>query len=137
MTIRNEMWRGVLAEFAGTLLFQCGILGASKPDDIFASVKVAGALFVAAATFGAYSGGHFNPAVTLVNAVARTVTVPRAFSYVGAQSAGALTALGLFKVLDALQATRGEVTATIGGADADVSDAVADAVMAPAMAQPV
>lgn len=120
------MLRGVLGEFAGTMVFQLAIFGASVPGDIFSSAKVAAGLFVAAATFGNLSGGHFNPAVTLVNLASRSITVARGAAYVGAQSAGALCALGVFKGLSLIAVD--DASTGVGAADDTVTHVVADAV---------
>ena len=110
-------------------MLQLTILGASEPGDIFASAKVGAGLFAAAATFGSFSGGHFNPAVTLVNLANRSITVGRFASYIGAQSAGALLALGLFKglgyVAQSPSSSAVAAGASVGVADDTIADAVA------------
>ncbi|MDE3111576.1 MAG: aquaporin [Chloroflexota bacterium] len=95
--------RAVLAEAAGTFLFVSIGAGAIVADKMTSGgigilgVAVAHglALSVAVSMFGAISGGHFNPAVTLGVAVAGHHPRGRILSYWAAQAVGAIVA-GLF-----------------------------------------
>ncbi|MGH2499334.1 MAG: MIP/aquaporin family protein [Candidatus Limnocylindria bacterium] len=99
----NEHARALLAEGAGTFWFFVIGAGAVVAHHLTGgSVGWVGialahglALAVAVSSFGAISGGHFNPAVTLGLAVAKKHPWPRVLTYWGAQLAGALLA-GLF-----------------------------------------
>jgi aquaporin Z len=97
----TEHTRALLAEIAGTFMFV--VIGAgsivttvaagSPPNGLLAIALAHGlALSVAVSTFGAISGGHFNPAVTLALAIARKHPWPRVLTYWAAQLIGALLA---------------------------------------------
>ena len=96
----TEHTRALLAEACGTFWFF--VIGAGAIVTNQATNGAVGllgialahglALSVAISSFGAISGGHFNPAVTLGLAVARKHPWPRVPTYWGAQLAGALLA---------------------------------------------
>ncbi|MCX6498221.1 MAG: aquaporin [Arthrobacter sp.] len=66
------------------------------PSSLAAGLALTGAMLA----FGYLSGGHFNPAVTLGNAIAGRIRPVEAAAYLGAQLVGAvLGALALFGVL--------------------------------------
>jgi aquaporin Z len=97
----SEHTRALLAEIAGTFMFFVIGAGAIVTASISAApgtglVAVALAhglsLAVAISVFGAISGGHFNPAVTLALAIARKHPWPRVLTYWAAQLIGALLA---------------------------------------------
>lgn len=100
MRLRREL----LAEFAGTAMLLCAVVGSGIMAERLSGGNVAlallantlatvFALFVLIETLGPVSGAHFNPVVTLVLA-ARTPSqerdLRRASAYVGAQLAGAV-----------------------------------------------
>lgn len=95
--------RALLAEACGTFWFFLigagAIITNQVTNGVVGLVGVALAhglaLSVAISSFGAISGGHFNPAVTFGLAIARKHPWPRVPTYVGAQLAGALLA-GIF-----------------------------------------
>jgi aquaporin Z len=107
----REAWRALVAEAVGTFLFffvgagsilaTAGVLsgGGGSPDLVAVAFAHGLVLAVLVSSFGAISGGHFNPAVTLgVWLVGRIPTV-RALWYVWAQAVGALGAgVALFLV---------------------------------------
>jgi MIP family channel proteins len=93
--------RALLAEIAGTFMFV--VIGAGAvvtaaisavPGTALVPVAFAHglALAIAVSSFGAISGGHFNPAVTLGLAIARKHPWPRVLTYWAAQLIGALLA---------------------------------------------
>lgn len=97
----TEHARALLAEIAGTFLFV--VIGAgsiitqtfigSPPGGLLAIALAHGlALAIAMSIFGAISGGHFNPAVTVGLAVAGKHPWPRVLTYWAAQLIGALVA---------------------------------------------
>jgi len=97
----TEHTRALLAEIAGTFMFFVIGAGAIVTASISAApgtglIPVAFAhglaLAVAVSSFGAISGGHFNPAVTLALAIARKHPWPRVPTYWAAQLVGALLA---------------------------------------------
>jgi MIP family channel proteins len=97
----SEHTRALLAEIAGTFMFF--VIGAGSivtaamsaaPGTGLIVVALAHglALAIAVSAFGAISGGHFNPAVTLGLAIARRHPWPRVLTYWAAQLIGALLA---------------------------------------------
>jgi aquaporin Z len=95
--------RTLLAEAAGTFWFFSIGAGAIVADAVTnGGIGIVGialahglALAIAVSSFGAISGGHFNPAVTFALWVAKKHPWPRVLSYWAAQVAGALSA-GIF-----------------------------------------
>jgi MIP family channel proteins len=109
----SEHTRALLAEACGTFWFF--FIGAGAIVTDAANDKAVGlvgvafahglALSVAISSFGAISGGHFNPAVTLGLAIARKHPWDRVPTYWGAQVAGALLAgIVLRLIFDAVPA---------------------------------
>ncbi len=92
--------RALLAEAAGTFLFFVIGAGSIVADAMTkGGIGIVGialahglALAVAVSMFGAVSGGHFNPAVTLGVAVAGKHPRERVLTYWGAQAIGAIAA---------------------------------------------
>src|SRR5438552_2167760 len=86
--------RALIAEGAGTFMFffiGAGAIVATTGSDLVAIAFAHGlALAVAVSSFGALSGGHFNPAVTLGLAVAGKHLWSRVPTYWIAQLIGAL-----------------------------------------------
>jgi MIP family channel proteins len=104
-------WRAVVAELVGTFIFV--LLGAGavlansylaytgSPSPGLVSVAIVHGLVLAVLVsgFGAISGGHFNPAVTIAYlATGRRAPIVVA-AYVVAQCMGALLAAGLLRVM--------------------------------------
>ena len=83
----------LLVEFLGTGLLLSAV--AFSGDGLM----VVAALAAAIALGGKVSGGHFNPAVTLLQHLSGKVGQAKALSYVGAQLAAAVAVFGLSKVL--------------------------------------
>jgi aquaporin Z len=97
----SEHTRALLAEIAGTFMFIVIGAGAivttvtagSPPNALLAIAFAHGlALSIAVSSFGAISGGHFNPAVTFGLAIARKHPWSRVLTYWAAQLVGALLA---------------------------------------------
>ena len=97
----SEHTRALLAEIAGTFMFfviGAGAIvtsvAAGSPSNSLLAIALAHglALAVAVSSFGAISGGHFNPAVTFGLAIARKHPWPRVLTYWAAQLIGALLA---------------------------------------------
>jgi MIP family channel proteins len=99
----NDHGRALVAEAAGTFLFVTIGAGSIVADSMTkGGIGILGialahglALAVAVSMFGAISGGHFNPAVTLGVAVAKKHPAARVPTYWAAQAVGAIAA-GLF-----------------------------------------
>lgn len=97
MTIQS---RPLVAELLGTAILVATVIGSGimaqrLTDDIavalLANTLATGAiLIVLISIFAPLSGAHFNPAVTLVMALKRRLTVPTASLYIVAQTIGAV-----------------------------------------------
>jgi len=90
-----------LVEFLGTLFFLYVILVSTAKNSTFGKVGTAlaigGALSISILLGGAISGGNFNPAVTIMLAVAGRQPKSDIIPYVLAQVAGGLVALEIYK----------------------------------------
>ena len=80
-----------LVEFLGTLFFLYVILATRNALAIGAALAIA--IFVG----GKISGGHFNPAVSVMMVAAKKISMNDAAPYILAQVAGGLVALELHK----------------------------------------
>jgi len=100
MTI--SMWRRLTAEFVGSAFLVATVVGSGIMGERLANGNVAlallantiatGAALVALIlTFGPISGAHFNPAVTLADAVERGLSWGQAWQYALVQIVGAIT----------------------------------------------
>ena len=78
-------------EFIGTLFFLYVIMATGKP------LAIGAALVVAILLGGPISGGHFNPAVTVMMAAAKKLSMSDVLPYVLAQVAGGLAAFEIYK----------------------------------------
>ena len=81
-----------LVEFLGTFFFLYMILS-SKGDAMTIGLALAFAILLG----GKYSGGHFNPAVSTMMALAGKLSRKDVFPYILAQIAGGLTALEVYR----------------------------------------
>jgi len=79
----------ILAEFLGTLLLIGVISFVGTP------LAIGAALAVGAYVLGPYSGGHFNPAVTLWAFLSNKVSSSRAMMHVAAQCLAAVAVFAL------------------------------------------
>lgn len=79
------MWKSLASEYFGTLLLISVIALIGNP------IAIAGALWVAIFLVGKYSGGHFNPAVTLWALLKGKITSNLAIGHMLAQLAAAAT----------------------------------------------
>ena len=80
-----------VAEFFGTAFFLFVILSTGK------AIPIGAALAVAILLLGNYSGGHFNPAVSVMMTAAGKLPSANLLPYVIAQVAGGLVALEVYK----------------------------------------
>jgi aquaporin Z len=103
------------AEAFGTLFLVIAGLGVplfTIPQSNPLSASLAAGLAVTSAmlAFAYISGGHFNPAVTLGNAIAGRIRLPEAAAYVGAQlvgaTAGTLALFGVLRTVPKIEDTR-------------------------------
>lgn len=97
----SEQTRALLAEIAGTFMFFVigagsivAYVAAGSPGNAVLVIALAHglALAIAVSSFGAISGGHFNPAVTFGLAIARKHPWTRVLTYWAAQLIGAVLA---------------------------------------------
>ena len=98
----HTLLRKIVAEFVGTGFLVAAVVGSGIMGERLAGGNVAiallantiatgAALFALILGFGPISGGHFNPAVTLVDAIERGVSWMVAACYIPAQFAGAIS----------------------------------------------
>jgi glycerol uptake facilitator-like aquaporin len=97
----HTLLRRIVSEFLGTGFLVAAVVGSGIMGERLAAGNVAiallansiatgAALFALILTFGPISGGHFNPAVTLVDAIERGISWSVAACYIPAQCAGAM-----------------------------------------------
>lgn len=135
---RIDLPRRLAAEAVGTALLLVAVVGSGimaqrlSPDDVGLellqnSLATAGALVALILMFGAVSGAHFNPVVTLVDRMFGTISTRDASAYVIAQVVGACVGTMLANLMFELDAVNlstkerssgalwvSEVIATIG-----------------------
>jgi len=80
-------------EFVGTFLFLSTIVATGSP------IMIAGALLLVILIGGGISGGHFNPAVSIMFYAKGALTGTDLIAYICAQVLGGLTALGAYVTL--------------------------------------
>jgi len=85
------MFQKILVEFLGTVFFLYVIIAVGNP------LAIGLALAIAIMVGGKISGGHFNPAVSIMMVAANKISMNDAAPYILAQIAGGLVALELFK----------------------------------------
>lgn len=81
-------------EFIGTFLFLFVILQQSEP------IAIAVALLAVIYAFGSISGGHFNPAVTVMMGMHNKIELADAIVYIVAQVLGGMCAFLLYKHIE-------------------------------------
>ena len=97
----HTLLRKIISEFLGTGFLVAAVVGSGIMGERLAAGNVAiallantiatgAALFALILTFGPISGGHFNPAVTFVDAMERGVSWTVAACYIPAQCAGGI-----------------------------------------------
>ena len=85
------MMNKLIAEFLGTMFFLYVILATG--DGVAIGLALIAVIFI----LGKTSGGHFNPAVSVMMAAAGKLNMKDLAPYVVAQVAGGLAALELYK----------------------------------------
>ena len=80
----------VLVEFLGTFLFLSVVIATGDPWAMGATLAVLAFLG------GAVSGGHFNPAITLMMLYNRAMPVDNAIAYIVVQVLGGLLAASVY-----------------------------------------
>jgi glycerol uptake facilitator-like aquaporin len=123
----SDVRRRAAAEFFGTALLLAAIVGSGIAAERLSGGNVAlallanavatgGALVAILAAFGAISGAHLNPAVTLAEAARGRLRWSDAPAYVGAQVSGAVCGTAVANVLFGLPAVFFSSHARAGGA---------------------
>jgi glycerol uptake facilitator-like aquaporin len=95
----SDHWRALFAEYLGSLLLATVVIGSGiaaqnlSPHalgvELLENAAVTGVgLFVLILTLGTISGAHFNPVITLVDALFGGITWPLAYCYVVVQVVG-------------------------------------------------
>jgi glycerol uptake facilitator-like aquaporin len=133
----NETLRKASAEFFGTALLVCvvvgsGIMGTNLSNDnavalVVNTLSTIFALALLILVLGPVSGAHFNPVVTLVQFLSKSISMAASLAYLVAQVSGAIVGalvanamfdLAVFQVSSNLRVTSGtligEVIATAG-----------------------
>ena len=87
------MLKKLLAEFLGTMFFLYVILATGD------AVAIGLGLTVAIMVIGKHSGGHFNPAVSVMKYVDGAIKSKDLMFYVAAQVLGGLVALKIFQMM--------------------------------------
>lgn len=125
--------RALLAEFSGTLLLVCTVVGSgimavnlADGNDAIAllgnTIATGAILYVLITIFGPVSGAHFNPAVSLVFALRGELSLSLLAAYIAAQATGGICgtmlAQAMFELplLDPSQNARGGVGQWLGEA---------------------
>jgi len=120
-----DLPRRLAAEFLGTLLLVCtvvgsGIMADNLSDDVAISllgntIPTGAILFVLITSLGPISGAHFNPAVSFAFLLRREISIPDTVAYSVAQITGgilgAIIAHGMF-AMDLVQVSTTERTGT-------------------------
>lgn len=108
--LRLDLARRLVAEALGTCMLTIAVVGSGimagrlSPDEIGLqllenAVATAGALMALILTFGAVSGAHLNPVVSLVDRLLGTMTTLDAALYAAAQTIGACTGAVLVNLM--------------------------------------
>lgn len=102
MLLERRKIAQVLAEFLGTAILMAIILAVGKSNvgiPYFVSLAAGLTIAVGTVVFGAVSGAHFNPAITLGLWTARRIRALKAVAFIAAQLLGAAIAYLLYSYL--------------------------------------
>src|SRR5256885_2142901 len=108
--MQASLARRAAAEFAGTCLLVAAVIGSGIMGErlaggnlaiaLLANTIATGAALVALIlAFGGISGAHFNPAVTLCDALERGLSPRDAFTYVSVQITGGIAGAAIAHVM--------------------------------------
>ena len=122
----HDRWRKLTAEFVGTALLLATVVGSGIMGETFAGGNVAIALLgntiatgailaVLILMFGAISGAHFNPAVTLAFLLRKEISLSDALTYWIAQVTGALVGVVIAHAMFAQDLLQASTTLRSGG----------------------
>ncbi|MBT5730341.1 MAG: aquaporin family protein, partial [Microbacteriaceae bacterium] len=97
----SKLSQKIIAEFVGTLFLVASVLGAGHMTRALGAGSAEGLTMIALAVgfvlvvivsvFGPISGGHFNPAVSLMMALRRELSPSQTSAYIFSQILGAAT----------------------------------------------
>ena len=79
----------IIAEIIGTFIFFSGLLAIASYGPIAGAIGLLAGIYLSAKT----SGGHLNPAFSIIMAVRGDITAVTAIAYIAAQIIGGLLAL--------------------------------------------
>ncbi|HUP71032.1 MAG TPA: MIP/aquaporin family protein [Acidimicrobiales bacterium] len=124
--VRPELWRRLLAEYVGTAFLVAVVVGSGiaaqtlSPTDtglqLFENATATAAALVALIlALGPVSGGHFNPVVSVVDAVLGGLVAREVPGYVAAQLAGAVSGSVIANLMFELPAVEWSGTSRSGG----------------------
>ena len=125
-SLRPGLVARLSAEALGTLFVVVAGLGVPlftipQSNPLPASLAAGLALTAAMLAFGYLSGGHFNPAVTVGNAIAGRIKLVHAAAYLGAQLVGgllgAVTLFGILRTVPKINDTRAAFDTVTAGFD--------------------
>lgn len=125
--LKLDLARRLVAEALGTALLIIAVIGSGimasrlSPDDVGLQLlenaaATAGALIGLILTFGAVSGAHFNPVVTLVDRLHGTISTRDTIFYVAAQTIGGFVGAVTANLMFSLPAVELSNTARSSGA---------------------
>ncbi|MBA2737277.1 MAG: aquaporin family protein, partial [Pyrinomonadaceae bacterium] len=125
--MKNNLMRRLVAEFLGTAMLLSTVVGSGIMAERLADGNVAvallantiatGAALVALIlTFGGISGAHFNPAVTIADAIEKGISRRDALAYIAAQIIGAFAGVAAANVMFELPIFFASQKARTGGA---------------------
>jgi aquaporin Z len=89
------LFKAIIAEFLGTFIFLSIILSAVANASIITPIAISVGLLAAIYFGGAISGGHFNPAVSIMMFAKGNIKADALILYILAQIMAGLTALGV------------------------------------------
>ena len=92
--VQMDLASKLVVEYLGTFTFLSIIVNATHLDEMkaVAPFYISGGLLAAILFGGHVSGGHFNPAVSTMMAIRKSISWKDAGSYIGAQLCGGITA---------------------------------------------
>jgi glycerol uptake facilitator-like aquaporin len=116
----------LLAEFLGSALLLCIVIGSGIMAERLSAGNMAVALLgntfatvfglvLLIELFGPISGAHFNPVVTVLLAVRKTLQISQAFTYILAQCAGAIIGVWLAHLMFDLNVLQFSTKTRTGG----------------------
>lgn len=107
----------LLAAVVGSGIMAERLAGGNVAVALLANTIATGAALVALIlTFGRISGAHFNPAVTISDALLKGISWRDAFAYVAAQISGAIVGVGIANLMFELPVFSASVKARTGAA---------------------